>query len=180
MSGVEAAGIALAVFPLCIELVKLYRNGAETLDYMRRRHHQKALRNFHRELGIEYSKFLNSLYEIFGDEITEEACIRVFRNPAGNEAQERLEARLDYSPHVAKSFTEAIEYLREELEDLKSIFPWDQGIGDMTVVEHIQCVQAGSQIPQVKPQSIFITKYLLKYSGTKYYSKFANQFCQSS
>ena len=134
VTGVETAGILLAVFPLCIELIKLYASGAETLGEILR-HHHRVLRQFQRELDMEFCKFYNCLLDLFEDTLTEQDCVRFFQDP--KEAEERLKARLD-RPGVVGVFIDAIGALQEELNELQGQFPVDKGIADKITSKNVQ------------------------------------------
>ena len=134
VTGVETAGILLAVFPLCIELIKLYASGAETLGEILR-HHHRVLRQFQRELDMEFCKFYNCLLDLFEDTLTEQDCVRFFQDP--KEAEERLKARLD-RPRVVDVFIDAVGALQEELNELQGQFPVDKGVADKITGKKVQ------------------------------------------
>jgi len=136
VTGVETVGILLGVFPLCIELIKLYVSGVETLNEMR--HHHRVLQKFQRELEMESCKFYDCLLNLFEDTLTEQDCVRFFQDP--KEAEKRLNTRLD-RPGVAGVFIKAVVALQEELDELKNKFPVGKGVADKIASKH---VQAGS------------------------------------
>ncbi|KAF8454293.1 hypothetical protein BDZ91DRAFT_747764 [Kalaharituber pfeilii] len=151
LTGVETAGIVLAVFPLCIELVKLYASGAGTIYEMR--HHHKVLREFHRELEMESCKFYNCLLNLFEDTITEKDCNRLFHDLRG--AEQRLKARLN-RPHAAVNFINAVIAMNEELADLQQSFAnLDERVADKITGQRMQvgsgeyvklCKRAGKKL----------------------------------
>ena len=117
LTGVETAGVVLAVFPLCIELVKLYANGAQTLKGMR--DYESELLKLQRRLQMESCIFYNSLYTLFEDTITEEECIRLIRDPKG--AEQKLNARLN-RPQSVENFIGAVMEMEQELSELQKQF----------------------------------------------------------
>lgn len=137
VTGIETAGILLGVFPLCIELIKLYVRGAETLGEILR--HHRVLQRFQRELNMESCKFYNSLLNLFEDTLTGQDCEQFFKDP--KEAEERLNTRLD-RPGATKAFIDAVEALQEELNELRYQFQVDKGRADGIADKH---VQAGSK-----------------------------------
>lgn len=164
MSGFEVAGVVLGAFPLCIELVKLYQTSTSTtvVAQMRMRHHKRALQKFQRELEMEHTKLVSSLYELFGDEITPQEYKLLFQqNPTYHGAQPdyqclQLEAMFR-RPDAAKSFIDAFGALRVELADLENIFQafhLGEGTGNVTT---IQAIQAGCKKPEVQPFTVLGT-----------------------
>lgn len=158
LTGVEVAGIALGAFPVCIELVKLYMVGAEAFDVMR--HHRYALEEFQRELEMEYAKFVNTIYEVYGDEITQKdleyiLLYEVRDSTGGASAQEPL--RLDHMfhrPHASENFINAVKALKIQLKRLEEFLPAlhldTDSTKNMTTVQTVQCIKAGSKNPKVK------------------------------
>lgn len=133
-TGVETAGIVLAVFPICIGLINIYFHGAATLNKMR--HHHRVLREFHRELDMESCKFYNSLLNLFDDTITEQDCARFFRDPKG--AEEKLKARL-VRPQTAKNFIDGISAMSQALSDLEHKFAsLDKSIAEKMKTKAVQ------------------------------------------
>lgn len=123
MSGVEIVGIVLGVFPVCIELVKHCCTGIQTLKDMR--DYRRVLGELELELEMESCKFFNSLYNLFGDIITEQECVAMFQHPEGAQVRLQLETRL-HRLDSAEIFIRAIKALRSELEELQQGF---EGIG---------------------------------------------------
>lgn len=114
----EAAGLALAVFPLCIELIKYYCAGIATLRDMREHHH--LLKEFDRELNMEYCKYKTSLASVFDGTVT---AATIFEDPAA--AKARLEDRLPF-PDVVENFIKAVERMRDEVKELQMKFEIDR------------------------------------------------------
>ena len=120
VTGVETAGLVLGAFPLCIELIKLYASGVATLNEMR--NYRQVLREFERELKMEFCKFISSLCDLFEDKITEEDCNRFLGGAGGGGAlEQRLKARLS-RPQAASSFIDAVRTMNEELGVLRNAF----------------------------------------------------------
>ncbi|KAF8536846.1 hypothetical protein BDD12DRAFT_807443 [Trichophaea hybrida] len=68
VTGIEAAGLALGAFPIAVEFIKFYANGARTMQDMR--HHRHILDGFVRELDMEFCKFANTCYDLFEGVVT--------------------------------------------------------------------------------------------------------------
>ena len=62
VTGIEAAGLALGLFPLVIEGIKFYISSAEKFKEMK--HHKRTLDKFRREVVMEKSKFDNTWYTL--------------------------------------------------------------------------------------------------------------------
>lgn len=62
VTGIEAAGLALGLFPLVIEGIKFYISSAEKFKEIK--HHKRTLEKFKRELEMEKSKFHNIWYTL--------------------------------------------------------------------------------------------------------------------
>jgi len=133
MAGVEIAGLVLGTFPLCIELIKLYASGVETLRDMH--HHHRELRQFQRGLEMESCKFNNTLCSLFEDALTEQDSVLFFPDP--KEAERRLNARLD-RPGVRSVFIHAVEALHKELSELQQQFLVDKVVADKTAGRYAQ------------------------------------------
>ena len=58
VTGIEAAGLALGIFPLVIEGIKFYINFAKKAKQLK--HHKHTLDKFRREIVMEKSKFDNT------------------------------------------------------------------------------------------------------------------------
>lgn len=62
MSGIECAGIVLAVLPLVLEAVKAYTKGAKTIkDVLLPRHHDEKLQEFYEDLWWEMHILSNQI-----------------------------------------------------------------------------------------------------------------------
>lgn len=61
-TGFEAAGIALALFPIVLELVRMYLSSIQTISELIR--HKRTINTFKRELDMEKSIFENTWYTL--------------------------------------------------------------------------------------------------------------------
>ena len=64
VTGIEAAGLALGLFPIVIEAIKLCISSAE--EFEETRHHKRTLNKFRRELLMEQTIFANTWYKLVG------------------------------------------------------------------------------------------------------------------
>lgn len=64
VTGVEAAGLALGIFPLVIEGIDSYIDFAKKVKQMK--HHKRTLEQFRRELKMEKGKFKNTWFTLAG------------------------------------------------------------------------------------------------------------------
>lgn len=64
VTGIEAAGLVLGLFPLVIEGIEFYINSTETVKEIMR--HKRTLNEFMRELEIEKCIFDNTYYTLEG------------------------------------------------------------------------------------------------------------------
>ena len=62
VTGVEAAGLALGIFPIVIEVIKFYIDFAKKAKQLR--HHKHTLDKFKREIIMEKSKFDNTWFTL--------------------------------------------------------------------------------------------------------------------
>lgn len=128
MSGIEVAGLALAIFPLCIQGLKYYAEGAKAIADMR--HHRRVLEQFCRELDMEKCKFLNTCEGLFEDMVTAEEFDLLMSDPGGKIwstalFQEKLSTRM--RRHSIIQFLRAVEALRDTLDELNEKFTVEEG-----------------------------------------------------
>ena len=114
VTGIEAAGVALGLFPLVIEGIKFYISSAEKFKEMK--HYKRTLDKFRRELVMEKSKFDNIL------------CALVSR------AGVLIEPNMEFSPEImeevisclplyaVKSFVNGCQDLNSILRELTEKF----------------------------------------------------------
>jgi hypothetical protein len=101
ITGVETAGLILAVFPILVQGLKAYAQGINTIRLWRS--HLRILRQFARDIEGERVVYLNTLEELFiGIASSEEELTQLLDNPGGDlwrqeEYNFKLHARLDHS-----------------------------------------------------------------------------------
>lgn len=136
VTGVETAGIVLGVFPLCIELIKLYATAAQTIKDML--HYHRILREYVRELKLERCKLYDSLLNLFEDSVTIEHCVQIFQNPEG---EGRLKQRLEGRSYATESFIDALKAMENELREIEQAFPDMKDIDGATLATggHVKC-----------------------------------------
>ena len=64
VTGIEAAGIVLGLFPIVLEGLKFYTRSADTVREMKR--HKRTLDQFRRDISMEKCKFENTWYALVG------------------------------------------------------------------------------------------------------------------
>jgi hypothetical protein len=117
VTGVEAAGLVLATFPLIIEGLKFYLRGLEAL--MRWRSYVKLVAGLILRTSLEQRKFRNTCTELFSDLVTEEELAFLLDNPGGfgsKDIQASLRERLGESLGV---FSATVADTTSRLEDFK-------------------------------------------------------------
>jgi len=63
-TGIEAAGLALGLFPIVLEGLKFYIASADAVREMKR--HKRTLDQFRRDISMEKCKFENTWYTLVG------------------------------------------------------------------------------------------------------------------
>ncbi|KAI9773016.1 MAG: hypothetical protein M1839_002246 [Geoglossum umbratile] len=117
VTGVEAAGLVLATFPLVIEGLKFYLRGLEAL--MRWRRYVKLVADLIRRTSLEQRKFRNTCTELFSDLVTEEELAFLLDNPGSfgsKDIQASLRERLGES---FGEFSATVADTTSRLEDFK-------------------------------------------------------------
>lgn len=120
VTGIEAAGLGLAIFPLVIEGLKSYSNGARTIKDIWRS--QVTLKSLIRELKMEKCKFDNTLAPLLEGVVLDQA------NPNDPDGklwrtevfQNTLKSRL--RPDTVEVYIESMEDLHSALESLTNKF----------------------------------------------------------
>jgi hypothetical protein len=127
LTGIEIAGLVLGAFPLAVEGIKFYANGARTMNEMR--HHRHVLDEFIRELDMERIKFVDTCYDLFEDTVTGDELSSLIDDPGGEcwkdeSFQRKLEVRLRH--HCVPHFVQAVRTLKEVLDELNERFCVDE------------------------------------------------------
>ncbi|RPB16179.1 hypothetical protein P167DRAFT_570890 [Morchella conica CCBAS932] len=124
VTGIETAGLALAIFPLVIEGLKSYSNGARTIKDMWRS--QVTLKSLIRELRMEKCKFENTLTSLLEGVASDQPNLLFLMNDpeckfwCTKDFQETLKSRL--RPDMVEVYIEAMEELYSALESLTNKF----------------------------------------------------------
>lgn len=123
VTGIETAGLALAVFPLVVGGIQFYADGARTIKEMWRP--ERALNALTRELEMEKCKFENTCTLLLEDMVSNSHLILLMERPGGplwgaDDLQQKLKSRL--RPAAAQCYMEAIEALVFTLQTLQDKF----------------------------------------------------------
>lgn len=100
VTGVEAAGIILAILPLVVNQLDAYVQGLETIKTFRTKRYRRELESYLTRLGTQQAIFLNTLEHLLEDVADSDDEVRdLIGNPAGTSwqdpvFQERLRKRL--------------------------------------------------------------------------------------
>lgn len=97
VTGIETAGLVLAVFPLIVTGLQSYADGARTVKDMWRP--ELALKSLIRDLGMEKCKFENTCTFLLEGMVTDSHLTRLMECPGGSlwsdhDLQKKLENRL--------------------------------------------------------------------------------------
>lgn len=106
VTGIEAAGLALGLFPVVIEAIKLYMSSAEKFREMK--HHKHTLAKFRRELVMEKTKLDNIWYTLV------------------SKAGVLIEPNMEFSPEIMKEVLSwlppyAVESVVNSFQELNTI-----------------------------------------------------------
>lgn len=122
MSGIEVAGIILALIPLVISGIEAYDRKIK-----RRRSVLEELEDLKDELDSEYRKFRNTIELLLGDSVDDHTFNQLFSNIGGKlwsnarvESCLRNRLRQDY-----EIFLKYVTRMNSSVEDLRKSFPAD-------------------------------------------------------
>lgn len=119
MSGIEVAGIALAVFPIIIDGISHFVNGVEKIKYWRR--YRIKLQGYATAIEAQRVCYLDTLEGLFADIVESEEDLNILMsNPGGPAWQSpnydaRLHQRLD------RSYNVYLSTLRDMVENLTTM-----------------------------------------------------------
>ena len=114
VTGIEAAGLALGIFPLVIEGIKFYISFAKKVKQMK--HYKRTLEQFRRELVMEKSKFDNTWFTL-----AKRAGIDI--EPNKEPPQLAMKRLLSCLPkYVVESFIDACQEFSDTLGELREMF----------------------------------------------------------
>lgn len=149
VTGVEAAGLALAVFPLVIEGMKTYASGARSIKDMME--YEGILKQYSREIKMEKVQFENTCYQLLEDMLsTEESTFHELMSDPKHakwreeELHSALSNRLRTTESVAL-FEDAVEELSSILNELAATFNPGRTMG-------------GKQVSTVRPVIYFSSR----------------------
>ena len=119
MSGIEIAGLVLAVFPVVVSGLKAYAEGIETVKTWRR--YRRELDGYKRQLETQRVWYLDTLEELLVFVDSEEELAELIREPGGLQWQRpehatKLRERLD---HSYDSYLAIISELLQTLQVVK-------------------------------------------------------------
>ncbi|KAK4499606.1 hypothetical protein PRZ48_010124 [Zasmidium cellare] len=122
MSGIEVAGIVLAVIPLIITGIEVYDRKIK-----RRRNVLEELEDLKDELDSEYRKFRNTMELLLGDSVDDHTFNQLFSNIGGKlwsnaRVEECLRNRLRQDYEI---FLKYVTRMNSSVEDLQKSFPVD-------------------------------------------------------
>ena len=144
MSGIEAAGLVLAVFPIVVNGLQHFTEGVETIKAWRR--YQRELAKYSRTLETQRIVYLNTIERLFEGIIQSNDELDALLNDPGAalahkpQYEERLRARLGRSygnyNRIMADMLDTLKMARKEL-----------GIGENGKVRTILLFQPVAQIP---------------------------------
>lgn len=120
VTGIETAGIALAVFPLLISGLQSYADGVRTIKELWNPH--LALKSLIRELAMEKCKFEITCTSLLEGMVTDADLTILMESPGGSpwknpDLQEKLDSRL--SPYTLACYMAAMKELESTLRILQ-------------------------------------------------------------
>ncbi|KAI5785805.1 hypothetical protein EDC01DRAFT_189016 [Geopyxis carbonaria] len=123
VTGIESAGLALAIFPLLVQGLKFYAGGCCTIKDWH--NYDRVLKCFARELKMEKCKFENTCLSLLEDMVSPGEIQNLMDNPGGDcwkqhHTMEALRRRL--RPNTVPNYLEAIETLLEILQNMSKTF----------------------------------------------------------
>ncbi|KAF8545339.1 hypothetical protein BDD12DRAFT_2809 [Trichophaea hybrida] len=118
VTGIEAAGLALAIFPL---VVKGYQDGAGMFADARK--HQRVLKRLVRRLKMECVKFENTITDLLDGIVPANKLERLLKGEGWKENRFQQRLREKFKPKEVDIFTDAVEDLMEYIQQV------GQGLG---------------------------------------------------
>ncbi|KAF8536958.1 hypothetical protein BDD12DRAFT_258064 [Trichophaea hybrida] len=124
LTGVEAAGLALAIFPIVVQGVGFYVDGARKVKDLK--DHKRVLNRLARDLKVECFCFEEVCARLLEGMVSAGETTLLLKGDGWGDTgfQNRLQERL--GPEAAETFTELAEELFSSLQQLKE----DLGLGD--------------------------------------------------
>ena len=127
VTGIETAGLVLGAFPLVIEGMKVYANGARTMKNMME--YERVLKQYRREISMEQGHFEDMCYNLLEDMTEPEDSIlhEMMTDPRHEKWREELHNALSLRLRRPDSFIDAIKEFQTILDDLAITFSLDGG-----------------------------------------------------
>lgn len=127
VTGIETAGVALAVFPLLISGLQSYANGIRTIRELWQP--QLALKSLIRELGMEKCKFENTCASLLEGMVTDADLTLLMESPGGPpwsnpDLQDKLDSR--FRPATLACYMDAMKDLASSLRILQDTLALDE------------------------------------------------------
>ncbi|KAI5791093.1 hypothetical protein EDC01DRAFT_616349 [Geopyxis carbonaria] len=122
-TGIEAAGLALAIFPLLVSGLKFYSEGCNTIIEWRQ--YRKGVKELTRQLKMEQAFFENTCASLLGGMVSAKESTCLMEDPGGDlwKTPKIQKALQEYMPaNLVQSFLETIAVLYEALGELQDMF----------------------------------------------------------
>jgi hypothetical protein len=113
VTGIEAAGLALAIFPL---VVKGYLEGASMFEDARK--HRRVLKRLVRRLDMENVKFENTCTDILDGMVPANELVRFLKGEGWKDDWFQVRLRRKFRPKEVDAFTNAVEDLVEYIQEV--------------------------------------------------------------
>jgi hypothetical protein len=91
VTGIETAGIILAILPLVVNQLDAYVQGLETIKTFRTKRYRRELESYLTRLGTQQAIFLNTLEQLLDDVVDSDDEVReLIGNPTGSSWQDNI------------------------------------------------------------------------------------------
>jgi hypothetical protein len=91
VTGIETAGIILAILPLVVNQLDAYVQGLETIKTFRTKRYRRELESYLTRLGTQQAIFLNTLEQLLEDVVDSDDEVRdLIGNPTGSSWQDAV------------------------------------------------------------------------------------------
>jgi hypothetical protein len=123
LTGVETAGIVLAILPLVVNQLDAYVQGLETIKTFRTKRYRRELESYLTRLGTQHAIFLNTLEQLLEDVADSDDEVRdLIGNPTGplwqdTAFQAKLRKRLGRDHDIYIKTTTILSRLLQNLSD---------------------------------------------------------------
>ncbi|KAL9616432.1 MAG: hypothetical protein Q9160_008708 [Pyrenula sp. 1 TL-2023] len=148
MSGIEAAGIALALFPIVVKGIACYADGLQTVRAWRR--YRREIAGYKRQLETQRIWYLDTLEELLGFVDAEEDLNELIANPGGAswrkpDYDKRLRERLDHSYDLylatTRDLLDTLQIVQKKLGiDSTGKVPWEDSTSFKRQIERLKLV----------------------------------------